>query len=195
MNTNHKFGALMVAVSALAVLATTTHAAAPDAEMLAVACAGCHGMDGASAGDTMPSIARQSQVAFVDAMLKFKSGERESTIMGRLAKGYSDDQIKAMGAFFARQKLHAPEQPVDKAKVAKVAKMQGKACGRCHLENGKDGKDETPVMAGQWLPYLQMQMALYASGKRKMPDKMAMQFKELTPQDLDALNHFYAAQK
>jgi cytochrome c553 len=43
---------------------------------------------------------------------------------------------------------------------------------RCHIEDGKEGKDDTPVMASQWLPYMQMQMADYLSGKRKMPEKM-----------------------
>ena len=38
-----------------------------------------------------------------------------------------------------------------------------------HFEDGKEGKDDTPVMASQWLPYMQMQMADYLSGKRKMP--------------------------
>jgi len=35
-------------------------------------------------------------------------------------------------------------------------------------------------MASQWLPYLQMQMAEYQSGKRKMPEKMAEKVKPLS---------------
>jgi len=189
-----KWSSWAVAAGALA-LSATAFAAPPSAEMLANACAGCHGTNGGSAGDTMPSLASQSESAIVEAMLKFKSGERPSTIMGRLAKGYTDEQIKAMGGFFAKQKFHATQQVTDKAKVAQAAKIQEKACGRCHLDDGKDGKDDTPVMASQWLPYLQIQMDLYSSGKRKMPDKMAEKVKELSAQDLDALLHFYAAQK
>jgi len=173
----------------------TVFAAPPSAEMLATACAGCHGTNGGSAGDTMPSLANQSVSAITDAMLAFKSGERSSTIMGRLAKGYTDEQIKAMAEFFAKQKLHVTNQKVDKAKAAKVAKLEEKACGRCHLDQGKDGKDNTPVMASQWLPYLQIQMELYESGKRKMPEKMEEKFKELSKQDQEAFMHFYAGQK
>ena len=177
------------------VFSATINAASINAEMLSFACGGCHGTDGGSAGDAMPSLASQSESSLVEAMLKFKSGERPATIMGRLAKGYSDDQIKAMGSFFAKQKFHPTQQMVDKAKVARGAKLQEKACSRCHLDEGKDGKDDTPVMASQWLPYLQIQMKLYESGQRKMPDKMAEKVKELSKQDLDALLHFYAAQK
>jgi hypothetical protein len=46
------------------------------------------------------------EVAIVDAMKKFKSGERPSTVMGRLAKGYSDAEVDGDGRFFSKQKLH-----------------------------------------------------------------------------------------
>jgi len=189
-----KWSGLALAAGALA-FSATAFAAPPSAEMLANACAGCHGTNGGSAGDTMPSLASQSESSIVEAMLKFKSGERSSTVMGRLAKGYSDEQIKALAGFFAKQKLHVTQQVTDKAKVAQATKIQEKSCGRCHLDEGKDGKDDTPVMASQWLPYLQIQMDLYTSGHRKMPDKMAEKVNELSKQDLDALMHFYAAQK
>lgn len=189
-----KWSGLALAAGALA-FSATAFAAPPSAEMLANACAGCHGTNGGSAGDTMPSLASQSESSIVEAMLKFKSGERSLTVMGRLAKGYSDEQIKALAGFFAKQKLHVTQQVTDKAKVAQATKIQEKSCGRCHLDEGKDGKDDTPVMASQWLPYLQIQMDLYTSGHRKMPDKMAERSNELSKQDLDALMHFYAAQK
>ncbi len=170
-------------------------AAPPTAEMLSNACAGCHGTKGGSAGLTMPSLAGQSKEAIVDAMKKFKSGERPATVMGRLAKGYGDAEIVAMGEFFSKQKLHATNQSLDKAKVAKGASLQEANCSRCHLEDGKEGKDDTPAMASQWLPYLQMQMDLYLSGKRKMPEKMEEKVKPLSREDLDALLNFYASVK
>ncbi|MFO1218370.1 MAG: c-type cytochrome [Burkholderiaceae bacterium] len=170
-------------------------AAPPSAEMLAHACAGCHGTGGGSAGPSMPSLASQSKTAIVEAMKKFKSGDRPSTVMGRLAKGYSDAEIDALGNFFSKQKFHATSQTVDKAKAARGASLQEANCSRCHLDEGKDGKDDTPVMASQWLPYLQMQMALYLTGKRKMPEKMEEKVKPMSTDDLEALLHFYASQK
>jgi sulfide dehydrogenase cytochrome subunit len=128
-------------------------------------------------------------------MKKFKSGERPSTVMGRLAKGYSDAEIDLMAEYFSKQKFHATTQPVDAAKVRKGADLQEANCSRCHLDDGKEGKDDTPVMASQWLGYLQMQMSLYQSGVRKMPEKMAEKVKPLSKEDLDALLHFYASVK
>lgn len=190
----HRWSGWALVAGTLAFSATAS-AAPPTAEMLSNACAGCHGTNGGSAGPSMPSLASQSKTAIVDAMKKFKSGERPSTIMGRLAKGYSDADFEAMGNFFSKQKFHATSQVVDKAKAAKGAELQEANCSRCHLDDGKDGKDDTPVMASQWLPYLQMQMELYQSGKRKMPEKMAEKVKPLSREDLEALLHFYASVK
>ena len=179
----------VLAISALA------HAAPPSAAMLSYACAGCHGTNGGSAGPTMPSLASQSKEAIEAAMKKFRSGERPSSIMGRLAKGYTDAEISAMAEFFSKQKLHVTSQTVDAAKVKKGASLQESNCGRCHIEDGKEGKDDTPVMASQWLPYMQMQMEMYQSGKRKMPEKMAEKVKPLSAADIEALLYFYASVK
>ena len=183
-----------LSAAALAVSASA-FAAPPTPGMLSNACAGCHGAHGASAGPSMPSLANQSKEAIVVAMKKFKSGERSGSIMGRLAKGYSDEDFAAMGEFFAKEKIHATNQTLDAAKVAKGRSLEEANCSRCHMEGGKEGKDDSPVMASQWLPYLQIQMSEYLSGKRKMPEKMAEKVKPLSKQDLDALLHFYASVK
>ena len=176
-------------------LSATAFAAAPTPEMISFSCAGCHGTNGGSAGLTMPSLASQSKTAIVDAMKKFKSGERPSTVMGRLAKGYSDADIEKMAEFFSKQKFHPTQQVVDATKVKRGAALQEANCSRCHLEDGKEGKDDTPAMASQWLPYMQMQMADYLSGKRKMPEKMKEKVDPMSKEDLDALLHFYASVK
>ena len=183
-----------LATGALA-FSTGAMAAPPSAEMISYACAGCHGTNGGSAGLTMPSLASQSKAAIVDAMKKFKSGERPSTVMGRLAKGYTDADVDAMATFFSKQKFHPTTQAVNAAKAKKGEALQEANCSRCHLEDGKEGKDDTPVMASQWLQYLQMQMDLYQSGARKMPEKMAEKVKPLSKEDLEALLNFYASVK
>ena len=189
-----KWSGWTLAMGVLAVSAMA-QAAPPSPAMLSNACAGCHGTNGGSAGLTMPSLASQSKTAIVDAMKKFKSGERPSTVMGRLAKGYTDAEFDAMAEFFSKQKFHPTTQTVDAAKVKRGAELQEANCSRCHLEDGKEGKDDTPVMASQWLTYMQMQMDLYQSGVRKMPEKMAEKVKPLSKQDLEALLHFYASVK
>ena len=40
----------------------------------------------------------------VTAMEAFKSGQLPSTVMGRIAKGFSDDEVKAIAAWYGAQK-------------------------------------------------------------------------------------------
>ncbi|HEX8989244.1 MAG TPA: c-type cytochrome [Rhodocyclaceae bacterium] len=188
-----KWSGLVAACAVLGVSAA--HAAAPSPEVLANACNGCHGTLGASAGPSMPSLAGQSKKAIADSMKAFKSGERPATIMGRLAKGYSDAEIASIADYFAKQKPRSYVQAVDAKMADRGGMLQEKHCNRCHLDDGQDFKDDAPIMAGQWLRYLQVQMDDYSSGKRKMSEKMAEKMKQLSRDDMEAIAHFYASQK
>lgn len=184
-----------VAAGALA-LSAAALAAPPTPAMLANACAGCHGTNGASAGLSMPSLAGQNRIAMVEAMKGFKSGERPSSVMGRLAKGYSDAEIEAMADFFAAQKpAPANNRNVDAALAARGKDLSERHCKRCHLESGKEFDENAAVVAGQWLKYLQIQMADYAAGTRKMSEKKAEKMKPLSREDLEAMAHYYASVK
>ena len=71
---------------------------------LAASCAQCHGTDGhAVAGATVPALAGQPAAQIVEKLKAFQRGERPSTIMQQLAKGYSDAQIDALARWFAGQ--------------------------------------------------------------------------------------------
>lgn len=95
--------------AALTVALVTTPVAAQDRNLgrnLAAQCANCHGTNGANQGG-MPSLAGMSRIVFTAHMNAFKSGARSgpaATIMHQLAKGYNDEQIAEMAAFFAAQK-------------------------------------------------------------------------------------------
>ena len=59
--------------------------------------------DGVSVGD-VESLAGKPREEIVRKMQEFKSGARPATIMNQLAKGYTDEQIDALAAWFAAQK-------------------------------------------------------------------------------------------
>ena len=40
----------------------------------------------------------------VTAMQEFRSGQRPGTVMDRIAKGFTDDEVKAIAAWYAAQK-------------------------------------------------------------------------------------------
>ncbi len=68
----------------------------------ASSCSGCH-RAGAKVENPVPSIRGREPAEIVTAMQAFRSGERQSTVMGRIAKGFSDDQIRAIAAWLAAQ--------------------------------------------------------------------------------------------
>ena len=81
--------------------------------MLAHTCNGCHGIEGASSGPAIPSIAGISKDYMIDLMKAFKNDEVKSTIMGRIAKGYSDEEIEQISGYFADQQFVAAKQAFD----------------------------------------------------------------------------------
>lgn len=76
--------------------------AAQRARSQAAACTSCHGPSGrAPAGSTIPPLAGRPQGELAAQMQAFKAGTRPATVMHQIAKGYSDDQIAAITAWFA----------------------------------------------------------------------------------------------
>jgi sulfide dehydrogenase cytochrome subunit len=169
-------------------------AASATPEMLSFTCNGCHGTGGNSAGLSNPSIAGLPVKYFENAMKEFKSGTRPSTIMGRLAKGYSDEETKAMAEYFAAQKIVRARQTVDPAKVAQGKALHQKLCEVCHRKDGRE-PGEGGVLAGQWKEYLQVALDEYRSGKRTLPKFMGQITAGLSGADVEALAQFYASQQ
>lgn len=198
------------AAAAPAAAAPATPAAAPAkpaaappgaikaAATLANTCAGCHGTNGQSAGDSMPSLAGLDERYFYKAMKDFQSGARPSTIMGRLAKGYSDNEMKALADFFAAQPWVNAKIAVDKKLAAEGKKLHLDHCETCHEQGGTvSGNKDTPRIAGQWRPYLlNLLTDLHTIGRSStQPIKMRQRIQKLSQEELEALSHYYASQQ
>lgn len=70
---------------------------------IGVTCAGCHGTDGVSKG-AAPSLKGLPTEHLESTMLMFKNGKRPGSIMPRIAKGYTDEQLKAVAVYFGSMK-------------------------------------------------------------------------------------------
>lgn len=77
--------------------------AADQVAVMADACAGCHGTDGHSIGG-MPAFSGKKADELKKLLRDFKSGAREATVMDRIAKGYSVEQLDAIADYFASRK-------------------------------------------------------------------------------------------
>ena len=66
-----------------------------DLRLLSLSCAGCHGPAGHSPGN-IPSLYGRSAASIAESLRAFRSDLRPSTVMGRVAKGYTDAEIAAV---------------------------------------------------------------------------------------------------
>lgn len=95
------FSKVLLAALTLGVLAGTGLAADNgDGARLANACTSCHGLEGRSVGAT-PALAGQGEDELLAKLRAFKDGTAEGTIMPRLIRGYTDEELAALAAYFS----------------------------------------------------------------------------------------------
>jgi sulfide dehydrogenase cytochrome subunit len=174
-------------------LAGNVSADMASSEALGITCAGCHGTNGVSTGPATPSIAGLSSAYLVEAMENYKSGESYSTIMGRIAKGYSTAEFEAMGDFFAKQKFVTANQKAG-SKVKAGEKLHNKNCEKCHSEGGSLAEDDAGILAGQWTPYLRYTLMDMLAGDHPMPKKMKKKVaKQHKKENMEAILDYYSS--
>lgn len=105
-------------LSGLAGLASAPAAAEQstfDVTVLAASCANCHGTDGKSPG-SIPTIAGRPQTILHQKLTAFQSDSppAETTVMDRLMKGLSDEQIAALAQHFSQITLSQSSPEVSK---------------------------------------------------------------------------------
>ena len=88
------FGALVLTATNSAVTAGPPPGAS--------SCSGCH-PQGSEVKTSVPRIDGLQPTEIIAAMQAFRSGERPSTVMGRIAKGFSEDEIQAIAVWLAAQ--------------------------------------------------------------------------------------------
>ena len=92
-----------LATAAMAAFLFTGGAVAQDIDttLLAGACANCHGVDGRSPG-AIPSIAGKPFPVLNAQLAAYKAGEaKDTTVMTRLALGYTDEELEALARHFS----------------------------------------------------------------------------------------------
>jgi cytochrome subunit of sulfide dehydrogenase len=98
---------LLIAALAAAPLAAGSSPASPagaaEAPPGATSCSGCHA--GSAGVETpVPRLVGRSASELVSQMEAFRSGQRQATVMDKIAKGFSDAEIQAIAAWYAEQR-------------------------------------------------------------------------------------------
>ena len=189
---------LRTALSVLGVLSIAVPALAqPDPAQMAAArekaqvCVECHGPDGNSQNPQYPILAGQSWRYIYIELRDFKEGRRSDPQMSPKAANLSQDDMIALGNYFAAQKQRPIKFEVDSAKVEAGRKTSETVlCPMCHL-GGFVGQNEIPRVAGQWPQYVKKQLEDFKARRRTNDaGNMTSVAAGLSDQDIENLSHY-----
>lgn len=199
----HIFGSFrLVLFVVLAAFATTTVAqeagAAPGKAKM---CGSCHGPDGVSKKEMIPTIAGISDVALEDYLYAFREEARACTdakikaMCASIKKKLTDEEIQELATYYSALAFTPAVQEFDADKAASGQALHEERCAKCHSDGGGSPGDDASILAGQWMPYLQQSLTLFVSGEREQPEAMQAKTSTLSEADVEALVHYYGSQQ
>jgi cytochrome c553 len=165
-------------------------------------CAQCHAFSGASDGSgAFPRIAGQSVHYLAKQLRDFSADVRVNAIMTPIARALTPDDIADVATYYAAldppfPPLRNPDPTLVKlgeqlAKVGSAARSIA-ACNNCHGPGGAGEPPVIPYLAGQYAPYIALELRMWQRGFRKnSPNQMAEVAKLLSEQEIAAVAAFY----
>lgn len=180
---------LAALAAAVVALAPALHAA-PVEERLAE-CLACH--DDPNRVD-VPSLGAQPAFFVIAQLFLFREGRRGDPAMTGVAKGLTNDDLRAFAAAIARLPPPAPPtDPPDPVRLARGAALaRRERCAFCHNPDFS-GREQMPRLAHQREGYLLKAMREYRSGARiGYGAAMTQELATLSDEDLRDLAHFLA---
>jgi cytochrome subunit of sulfide dehydrogenase len=92
---------LAAAIGCVSVAAAVVASAEPPVG--AASCTGCHPAS-SRVTSPVPRLSGLDRAAIVRAMQDFRSGQRTGTVMDRISKGFTDEEVQAIAAWYAGQR-------------------------------------------------------------------------------------------
>src|SRR5262245_41643507 len=157
-------------------------------------CVGCHGENGISHMQNMPSLAGQLDQFIQWQLVYFRAGARKNEQMQPIVEQLNNEDIRNLGAYFAS--LEPPKaKPDDYPELSKKGAQAaaGRRCASCHLDTYAGSKAAARV-AGQREDYLAKALRDYKSGVRSGGGQAAMAevAHPLSEEEIVALAHYLA---
>jgi cytochrome c553 len=158
-------------------------------------CAGCHGDNGISQTENIPSLAGQPDQFIQWQLVFFRSGTRKSDEMQPVVEGLTNEDIRNLGAYFASLPPPQAAKPDDNPDLSKKGAQAaaGRRCASCHLDTYAGTKAVARV-AGQREDYLLKALHDYKSSVRAGGAMAAMAevAYQLSAEEIEALAHYLA---
>jgi cytochrome c553 len=156
------------AATVAALITGALPALAADLDEKLAPCVACHGAEGQSETENVPSLGAQPAPYTVIQLFMFREKMRVADPMNEMAKGLSDDDLQSTADFFAKQP--APKTPADPGDLARLERARGLVeqnhCNVCHRPDFS-GQNNVPRLADQRQDYLLNTLRDYKSGARR----------------------------
>jgi cytochrome c553 len=170
----------------------------------AAPCMACHGVAGGGmAVNGYPRLAGLDAAYIQRQLDDFANGTRTNPVMQPNASALGEDERAALARYYSALPLPAPAvvaPPADGAGAQLATNGDWRrglpACVQCHGPGGVGVGANFPPLAGQGAAYIASQLRAWQQGTRRNDPLQLMQHvaKRLTPQEVDAVAGWFAAQ-
>lgn len=156
-------------------------------------CGTCHGEDGNSKLENIPSLAGQPAFFTLNQLILMREGVRKVEAMAPFVKDLTDADIQALADHFEKLPPKPSEETVDPALAERGARIAAqRRCESCHLPT-LAGQQQMPRLAKQRIDYMVHAMKQYLTDSRTGADTaMTAAIFGLRDDDLAALAHWAA---
>ena len=157
-------------------------------------CGSCHGEDGNSRMENIPSLAGQPEFFVMNQLFLMREGVRRIEVMMPLVKNLADEDLTALARHYSALPPKASDEPIDPALVRRGAELAGRLrCGSCHLPQ-LVGVEQMPRLAKQRVDYTVHALEEFRDNTRSGADTlMSNVVIGLSDPDLTALAHYAAS--
>ena len=164
-------------------------------QLAAGRCTACHGENGRSQLEGIPSLAGQQPLFIVTQLILMREGIRQVPPMVPFVDRIADKDVEDLAAYYASLTAGPAEdrKPRDAALAAKgEAQMATRHCTVCHLPS-LHGREQIPRITGQREEFLAHTLAAYRDGTRVGADpQMNDAVRAMPDADIAALAHYLA---
>lgn len=157
-------------------------------------CSACHGEDGNSKLEKIPSLAGQPAFFILNQLFLMREGVRKVEAMAPIVKDLKDEDLDALSKHFAALPSKKGDDALDAALVKKGAEIaMTRRCDSCHLQ-GLTGKEQIPRLAKQRVDYLMLSLKAFRDTTREGGDTaMSANLAGVSDADLTALAQYCAS--
>jgi cytochrome c553 len=182
-------------ISALALVAIAcVPTRAADIKEKAAVCAGCHGDNGISQTENIPSLAGQPDQFLQWQLVFFRAGSRKNEQMQPIVEEITNEDIRNLGAYFSSLTPPKGAEDADPDLSKKGAQVAaGRRCASCHTDSYA-GTKAVARLAGQREEYLVKALHDYKAGQRVGGGVAAMAdvAYHMSDEEITAVSHYLA---